>query len=200
MGLVKICPSCGNENEVNFPLCQNCRNNLAGVARTERGTADQVEETTPPVEVRPWTENRICPDPGCRAENPTEEENCLYCNSPMTGALDGEANPVLSPSSAVSGCPILEWPWGPENITERLPIGRDPDFSPELHIHLDDYSNVSNYHAEIRHSNGAVFVTDLGSTNGTFLNGRRLSPHVAEALHSGDEVRFAKDLKVRYRC
>jgi putative nucleotidyltransferase with HDIG domain len=44
-----------------------------------------------------------------------------------------------------------------------------------LEIVLDD-SSVSRKHAEIRATNGGWRVRDLGSTNGTYLNGTRLGP------------------------
>ena len=45
--------------------------------------------------------------------------------------------------------------------------------------------NVSRRHAEIRHSGNAVVVTDLGSTNGTRVNG---IPVREQHLASGDEI------------
>ena len=49
---------------------------------------------------------------------------------------------------------------------EPLVIGR----LPECDVVLND-SNVSRRHAEIRRSGDGVFLTDLGSTNGTRVNG-----------------------------
>jgi pSer/pThr/pTyr-binding forkhead associated (FHA) protein len=43
---------------------------------------------------------------------------------------------------------------------------------------LDD-DEVSRYHAIVRVSDGGADITDLGSTNGTFVDGRRLSGRVA---------------------
>jgi pSer/pThr/pTyr-binding forkhead associated (FHA) protein len=41
-------------------------------------------------------------------------------------------------------------------------------------IRLDD-DEVSRYHAIIRVGDGAADITDLGSTNGTFVDGQRLT-------------------------
>ena len=56
----------------------------------------------------------------------------------------------------------------------------------ESDIALNDPS-VSRTHAIIETEGGAPTVRDLGSTNGTFVNGRRVE---SEALRDGDEVRF----------
>jgi pSer/pThr/pTyr-binding forkhead associated (FHA) protein len=39
-------------------------------------------------------------------------------------------------------------------------------------------------------------VMDLGSSNGTYLNGRRINPHVEESLSHGDIVALGK-LKIQ---
>lgn len=48
--------------------------------------------------------------------------------------------------------------------------------------------DVSARHAEIRHSEGKYTLHDMGSTNGTFLNGMRVENGVE--LRDGDKVRF----------
>ncbi|MDP9017226.1 MAG: FHA domain-containing protein [Candidatus Eremiobacteraeota bacterium] len=47
-------------------------------------------------------------------------------------------------------------------------------------------SEVSRRHARFESEGGALFVTDLQSSNGTFLNGRRIQKR--EAVRAGDEV------------
>jgi hypothetical protein len=63
---------------------------------------------------------------------------------------------------------------------EPLVIGR----LPECDVVLAD-SNVSRRHAELRRKGDGVFVTDLGSTNGTRVNG---TPVREQLVNSGDEI------------
>ncbi len=48
--------------------------------------------------------------------------------------------------------------------------------------------DVSRRHAEIQISNGDIAISDLGSTNGTFVNGERIDQ--PRTLRDGDEVRI----------
>lgn len=50
---------------------------------------------------------------------------------------------------------------------------------------------ISRIHAEIEKREGAYFLVDLNSTNGTFLNGERLEANEYRQLHTGDEICFA---------
>ena len=56
--------------------------------------------------------------------------------------------------------------------------------SRECDIRLAD-ANVSRRHAEVRREEGAYWIVDLGSTNGTELNGRRIE---RERLSDGDRI------------
>jgi pSer/pThr/pTyr-binding forkhead associated (FHA) protein len=62
-------------------------------------------------------------------------------------------------------------------------IGRQSDCS----IPLND-QNVSRRHAEIRPGRGAYLVVDLGSTNGTMVNGTRIGGE--QRLSDGDILSF----------
>ncbi len=74
--------------------------------------------------------------------------------------------------------------------TPREPtvIGRTSD-----HIQLSD-NGTSRRHAEIRPENGLWLLTDLDSSNGTFLNGQRIAGPTA--LNHGDQIRVGSTLLV----
>ena len=59
-------------------------------------------------------------------------------------------------------------------------IGRGSDAD----VRLPD-TGVSRVHAEIRLENGSALLVDLGSTNGTTVNGRRVQ---SSPLHDGDRI------------
>ncbi len=55
------------------------------------------------------------------------------------------------------------------------------------------YENgVSRIHAAIRRGEDTLTLVDLGSVNGTHLNGQRLIPNQPRVLRDGDEVRLGK--------
>ncbi len=51
---------------------------------------------------------------------------------------------------------------------------------------------VSRQHAALEISEDTLMLLDVGSSNGTFLNGQRLPPNQPRVLRDGDEVRFGK--------
>jgi hypothetical protein len=67
---------------------------------------------------------------------------------------------------------------------ERTRIGRSPD----CEIFLDDVT-VSRNHAVLVERDGAFFVEDQGSLNGTFVNRQRID---SVRLENGDEVQIGK--------
>lgn len=71
-------------------------------------------------------------------------------------------------------------------IGGELVIGRDP--LSDLVI-SDEYA--SSRHAKVFSEGGRFFVVDLGSTNGTFLNGRKMQ---RSALSAGDRIKIGESV------
>ena len=67
--------------------------------------------------------------------------------------------------------------------TPELILGREPGLPGTI-----DDASVSRRHAHVRWDGTAVVLTDLGSKNGTFVKGVRVSGSVA--LEDGDEIRL----------
>ena len=73
-------------------------------------------------------------------------------------------------------------------ISEGQPIMPDVDLSP-----YQAYSRgVSRLHAVIKRESSHIVLMDLGSANGTYVNGKRLSPNVEHPLMNGDVVALGK--------
>jgi pSer/pThr/pTyr-binding forkhead associated (FHA) protein len=86
---------------------------------------------------------------------------------------------------------------------EVLIIGRRTDSpDPQPHIDLSPFGaeekGVSRRHIQLTVTNDAVYVADLGSTNGTWLNGQRLSATTDQQLRHGDELHLG-DLRIKVR-
>lgn len=64
-------------------------------------------------------------------------------------------------------------------------LGRDN----EAHGTIDSTA-VSRRHCVITHSDGRNFATDLGSANGTYLNGNKLEPNKVRPINEGDKLKL----------
>ena len=90
-------------------------------------------------------------------------------------------------------------------LNQVIHIGRlDPasNMFPEVDLTADDahIQGVSRRHAGIFKQGAAVVVEDLGSINGTFINGKRLDPYIPEPLADGDLLQLGRLLiKVKLR-
>ena len=67
---------------------------------------------------------------------------------------------------------------------ERMSIGRTPDAA----VFLDDVT-VSRNHALLVRRRDGLYIDDLGSLNGTYVNRRRIESH---SLADGDEIQIGK--------
>ncbi|MFG2636656.1 FHA domain-containing protein [Streptomyces sp. NPDC048362] len=103
---------------------------------------------------------------------------------------------VLGSVEAVSGFTVrLRRAWQAERLPKLLlphpahggplRIGRDPSSGLRL-----NHETVSRAHAELSRQGGLWVLKDLGSTNGTTVNGRRVTGSVV--VREGDQVAFGR--------
>jgi len=65
---------------------------------------------------------------------------------------------------------------------------------PDLDLTADGglEGGVSRRHAKIHQKGNRFFIEDVGSANGTFLNGQRLTPYLPHPLQTGDELQLGR--------
>lgn len=97
----------------------------------------------------------------------------------MTGPLFPEPVPTLL---ALGGALDQQrWP-----VDRELILGRDPQCDVVI-----PNRQVSRRHARVYPQEQEIWVEDLGSKNGTFVNGERLDPGAPVPLHEGDTLILA---------
>lgn len=70
---------------------------------------------------------------------------------------------------------------------QEIVLGRQPDVDLRL-----DAREVSRRHARITQAGKQYYLEDLGSSNGTWLNGNRLVAYKPHPLQNGDVIRLSQ--------
>ena len=141
----------------------------------------------------------------CGHKNPIGANFCSACGTPLERSTDDPTTvtlPVVSSGEAgddevafdLDDIPadggLLVVVRGP-NAGARLALVKDVTTAgrhPEADLFLDDVT-VSRRHAEFARGEGAFHVRDVGSLNGTYLNGERVDD---APLGNGDEVQIGR--------
>ena len=138
----------------------------------------------------------------CAQPIPDDANFCSSCGAPVQrgGYEDTTASieiGVLDPQHQIEdlsdlepGTGMLVVVRGP-NAGSRFLLDRDATTigrHPDSDIFLDDVT-VSRRHAEVLREEGGVRVRDLGSLNGSYVNGDRVDER---ALATGDEVQIGR--------
>jgi pSer/pThr/pTyr-binding forkhead associated (FHA) protein len=120
--------------------------------------------------------------PVCKTETSAVDGYCEECGFALEGAEGVQEVPPLQ----MSDLPSLVDAAG--NVYPLRPgvntVGRL-----NADVLLSDPS-VSRSHARITVQNGTVTIEDVGSTNGTFVNGQKLTPQMPVPLVNGAEITF----------
>jgi serine/threonine protein kinase len=147
----------------------------AAVPRTQPQPVAAPKPTPKPVSTK------TCPS--CGRSNKKSAGFCVGC-----GRAFGPARPailrVIEPVRAAWEMPVARSPMLLGRSSEAE--GFEPDFDMTFY---DDGDYVSRRHARISKGRGGYFIADLGSSNGTTVNGFSLEPKRAYHLRNGDHIK-----------
>ncbi len=150
------------------------------VARSRPQPAPVATEAAHVVKPSP-SPSRTCPV--CRRANSTQARFCVGCGHSFVPVQPAVLR-VVEPVRAAWEMPVARNPM----LLGRSSAAEDyrPDFDMTFY---DEGDYVSRRHARITKGRAGYFVTDLGSSNGTTVNGHTLIPHRAYQLRNSDRIK-----------
>jgi len=160
------CPSCKHEEFVGALFCSQCGTKLTYQKPTPRKTASYpgTSQTGRPA---------VTPEPAQQTPPITLREHILALKVMDTGAII----PLEGGTEFTLG-----------RVSGNQPILPDLDLTPYKAYE----GGVSRLHATIRIEQGTITVTDLGSANGTRVNGKKLAAHASQTINDGDILTLGK--------
>jgi hypothetical protein len=167
------CPECQAEVVEGDLVCGSCYVPFVGSVRPVPAPPDEpvVSRDVPGAGPEPGPEPRPRPAPPLGVPRPTTIDRA--------GVLE-----LRFPAGSVVVRPGRE-----------VTLGRDPLLCPDTADRLAPYDNVSRLHATVGlDPDGACWVRDEGSTNGTFVDGEEIGPGERGPLREGAELRLASDV------
>jgi hypothetical protein len=157
-----VCPNCNQANLAGAIFCAECGNQLAG---GDSLTTQTIRKGDFKVVGR-------------------EQETELYQSFDGSGAW-GSLH-LMDTGQVLPLSPGNEFTLG--RVSEGQPIMPDIDLSP----YQAYAAGVSRLHAVIKRREDRLVIMDLGSANGSYLNGERLPVDVEQPLRHGDVVLLGK--------
>ncbi len=182
LGTLQVCPTCAHRNRPGVLLCENCGTNLLTGQQSGVGTRD--------LRAEPAAESAPDAVKAAAAARAVLEENHDAVKTAGTGSFSKEMYLRIEIDGGPD--PIIIKPKSEDMILGR----RDPTTGATPEVDLTAYAGyrmgVSRRHASLALENDQLNLWDLGSSNGTFINGTRLTPHQPNPLRDGDEVRLGQ--------
>jgi hypothetical protein len=170
------CPKCGHVNRPGILVCEKCGTLMLGEEKSS-GTKRFVGDDESGDDLSPRTK--------------TDTGEIITAAVSTAGSTQFTSNMVLRFEIEGAPTPILLTPQAETAIGRRDPAtGTMPDV--DLSAYAGYRLGVSRKHAVIRHQNDRLDIYDLGSSNGTTVNGERLTPHEPHTLRDGDEILLGK--------
>jgi pSer/pThr/pTyr-binding forkhead associated (FHA) protein len=192
---MQTCPNCSYENRPGVVFCENCGTSLIGSsAGIETRAIEESELYDGPAEavaarVSDSIPTHATPAPVLEGAEPAESGTSEF---PEEGLLRLEVSETTNPIIMMVEKSVT---FGRLDAT----TGSMPDI--DLTPFAGYRAGVSRRHAEIRLDKDTqkLNIWDLGSSNGTFLNGDRLISHRPYTISDGDSIRFGQlDVTVRF--
>ncbi len=161
-----VCPNCNHQNIPGSIFCSECGSRL--VSKEEHIT-QSIKQTPSDMLATELPQPRSIP--------PTtpDEETDTYIS-----LLIVETGQVLHLAGR------NEFTIG--RISEGQPILPDVDLTPYNAFNL----GVSRLHVSMKITQTGIIVTDLGSSNGTRVNGQKIVPHIEYPINHGDTIAIGK--------
>lgn len=212
---LRVCPTCAHRNRPGTLLCDNCGTNLATGQQAALGTRDLREAEAERAAAGKPSTGKL-PADGPPASQPptgkpstdklsTDKQSAGAAASPAALLDSAEVRAIRTAGSGVfdaamtlrieiegGATPILLKPQSQDMILGR----RDPTTGVTPEVDLTPYAGyrmgVSRKHASLKLADNQINLWDMGSSNGTFLNGSRLSPHRPYPVRDGDEIRLGQ--------
>lgn len=190
MARIVECPHCGAEvDHDRAKLCPKCMRDISrkparprpvrAATESDAGASEQTgDRAAGGNEGAP----RRCLWEDCQARLTQGAESCPYCERAVEPQDDGAVLQI------VVGGAEAELPEG-----ETVVIGRD---SSPLGEALRSLDHISRRHLRIEHGEDGVWITDMGSSNGSYVEGRRLEPWQREHVEPGSSLRLASNVTV----
>lgn len=180
------CPNCGKFVSSRAFVCRHCKTLLVKPTTAVNSPALSSPDST--IKVMIFPEDRIMSSASIELPSPDD--------TATVNAVAGELD-LLEPLRVDEIALLIEGERVPliARVTDSVVVGRYSQHMQEQpHIDLVPYGafekGVSRFHALLRRVNGELIVEDLASSNGTWLNGRRLEARQSVPVKSGDYLRF----------
>lgn len=170
----QTCPNCGHINRPGVLACERCGTVLV------RGEDSSIST------------KRFESDRGRDESNDADEvPEAIQQAMSTAGSAEFHDNMMLRLEVDGAPTPIVLYPKSETTIGRRDPAtGTMPDI--DMTAYAGYRLGVSRNHAIIRLKNRQLEIYDLGSSNGTAVNGVRLVPHKPQILRDGDEITLGK--------
>jgi predicted Ser/Thr protein kinase len=154
---------------------------VRGVPRVQGALRGQAKPATVPAPKLAAPPPKACP--ACGRANRVKARFCTGCGHSFI-PLQPAILRVIEPVRAAWEMPVARNPMLLGRASEAESY--QPDFDMTFY---DEGDYVSRRHARITKGRAGYFITDLGSSNGTTVNGHALSPHRARLLRNADRIK-----------